>query len=80
MNLYLFTFLAVVNTFAWYVFFYYSLYSIKIESNLKRAAALLLVLFSLALFTCPFILSFISMMLPHEMMTMMKSMPMMQMM
>lgn len=48
--------LAIINAVIWYFFFYYLLYSIKREINLWSASLILLVLFSLALITCPLVL------------------------
>lgn len=48
--------LGIINATLWYFFFYYLLYSIKRAVNIWVAAFILLLLFSLALITCPLVL------------------------
>jgi len=56
MNFFPFLLLSLVNCIAYYCFFYYLLFSIKNPVNLCRAAFILLILFSLAIVTCPIVL------------------------
>lgn len=57
MNIFLFVLLGIINVVVYYFFFYYLLYYIKKDVNIAQAAGVLLFLFSLAIITCPIVLS-----------------------
>lgn len=59
MSLFLLLSLIILNGIIWYLFFYYLLYSIKKEVNIKNYALLLLIIFSLGIVTCPIVLNLI---------------------
>jgi hypothetical protein len=64
----LFIILALINVVVVYALIYYFLYSIKNPINLFTAAFILLVLGSLALITCPLLMSCMGMIEMPEMM------------